>query len=130
MKPLNGRRLARAEAMERARWIPNAALGAATAKMAPRQFRKLRAKQLKIKFRPIYGYLGCPAPEHKTMIGFIRAKDADIAIEYEDKVRIGKAIVAWGKELQQIDRARVANRGDGYGYGNGTVHGHARRRRS
>lgn len=82
----NGRRLLRAQLEARTRvYVPEPGNQARRAKMAKRAerravIRKLRAKAKAegkstdgIFFRPVYGYLGVEAPDHKAVIAAMKA---------------------------------------------------------
>lgn len=51
-----------------------------TARRAPmksRAERRARAKDLDLPFRPVYGYLGLPAPDHKAAVDALGMKGPD-----------------------------------------------------
>lgn len=106
MVRLRGRRLQAAQL--RNRWrpiIPEKGNSAREAKMAPRQERRKRVKEMQhdmakrlteagvdateaqkkaaegIKFRPVYGH-AIPAPDHKLFIAALKTRDLDIATEW------------------------------------------------
>lgn len=70
---MNGRRKLRAELETRMRIIRLEPLNTARkTAMLTRKRRRDRARELGVEFRPVYGYLGVPAPDHKEVIAAMK----------------------------------------------------------
>lgn len=111
-RAISGRQLWQQEARARYRWIQNTNPTSTTVAMAKRHARRKpkfvkkvaygKTTIEKVPFKPVYFYMGIPAPDHKEYIRALCTIDPDIALAWQSKLSLGRALAAFGQSVKEF----------------------------